>query len=66
MTDTVTLYTGTQSGKTINFWGETVTFCKDGTAEVSEEIAKKAAKAVPHDYCFPTRIEFKARAKEFT
>ncbi len=65
-TDTVTLYTGTQYGQTINLWGETVTFSKEGQAEVSQKTAVKASNSVPDDYSLnstpnrvvtPTRFE---------
>lgn len=52
----VKLYTGTQHKKTINLWGEEITFDNEGVAEVTEEIANKAAKSIPHDYSLePTR-----------
>ena len=46
----VKLYTGTQHNQSINLWGEVVSFDTDGIAEVSEEIAKKAATGIPADY----------------
>jgi len=52
----VKLYTGTQFNQSINLWGEVVTFDVEGVAEVSEEIAKKAAVGIPDDYSLePTK-----------
>ena len=62
----VKLYTGTQRNQSINLWGELAIFDSEGVAEVTEEIAKKAASGIPADYSLEPTNRRTASVKNYT